>query len=190
MDKLIKNVNKLTYATSTIAGVILVADVLLVIVNIIMRRLFNTPIFGASELICYAALIAAAFAFLETDWLQINVEMTLLHEKVSERAGDILRFITTLFSAVVFVYVSYTSISDTINKYTLNNVSTELMIPLFIPSIFVSASLICITILLFLKTAVRGYGLKNHIHYHFSKASEAEEAAMISENNDTKEEES
>lgn len=85
-------------------GAILCAVVLLIVVNVVLRRIFNAPIEGEYEM---AELVigAAAFAFFPyCQWHGGNIRVDLLIERLPPAAGRALEILAQiLFTAVAVI---------------------------------------------------------------------------------------
>ncbi|NLO96693.1 MAG: TRAP transporter small permease [Peptococcaceae bacterium] len=163
MNKLVRITDRTWDITSKVASVFLTVIMLLIIANIVMRRFFNAPIFGSTELVRYFSLAAASFALAQNEWFEGNIKMTLFLELVSEKLRKIILFIGSIICTAAFSYISYLLVGQAIAKYVKNDVSTELNIPIFIMAGILALGFIFLTISLLLKTIVNGYNLKNNV---------------------------
>ena len=160
MIKLASVSNKICKNITMIGGIFLTINVLLVIVNIIMRRVFNAPIFGSTEYVQYISLIAGSFGLCQNEWYGGNVTMTMLQEKLSERTADWVRFICSSVSSVMFCYVSYLMINDSVAKYVKQDVTNTLAMPKWIFVAILAFGIVCLTLAIIVKTIILGYTAK------------------------------
>jgi TRAP-type C4-dicarboxylate transport system permease small subunit len=139
---------------------LLVFNMLLIVANIILRRFFNSPIFGSTELVRYLSLCAASFALSDNEWVDGNVNMTLLLEMMSNKTRDIMVFLGNVFCAVSFVLISYLLIIQAISKYTKGDITTELGIPIWIPASILAFGFVVLTLMIAIKSVILGWALK------------------------------
>lgn len=152
--------DKIWRYTNIIATIFLAAIVFVIILNIIMRRFFNMPIFGSTEIIRYCSLGAASFALCQNEWFEGNVKMTILTETLSKKKRQILDFIVNIICTVAFMYISYLLVQQAIDKFVNKDVSIELNFPLFIAAGILAGGVILLTICILIKTISNAYSLK------------------------------
>ncbi len=159
MRKLATGAYHVWNVSSMVAGVFLTFNMLVIIANIIMRRLFSTPIFGSTEIVSYVSLITASFAVAQNEWFDGNIRMTLVMELISKKAGKILHFIDYIVCSIAFVYVSYLLVRQAADKFIVADFSSDLRIPLFIFAGVLALGFILLTACIILKTVILGYGM-------------------------------
>lgn len=160
MKRLAANSGKIWGFTSAIAGVVLTFNMLLIIANIIMRRFFNAPIYGSTELVRYASLVGASFGLAQNEWFEGNIKMTLLTEHIEQKAADIIRFICDVICSIAFSYISYLLIIQAVSKYIKADASTDLRLPIFVFASILAFGFIVLTICLIIKAIIQGYIVK------------------------------
>ena len=175
-----ENVSKIVNILSVLPKIMVAVDMLVVVANVIMRRFFNMPIHGATEVICYLGLATASLALFFTEWTEGNVKMTFLNEHLSERAGDILDMIINIACVPVMAYATYLIAQMAVSKFNKGDRSVELGFPMWIVALVLTIGFALITIVILCKAIVRIYDVKNGIHTDFRVgAGEAAEAAEI-----------
>ena len=102
-----------------VGGICLFLDMAFVVVNIILRA-FNHPVFGSTEIVRYAALLAAAMGLAYNQFEDGNIKVTLVLDKLSQKGRDILGFIVECILTGGFVLIAYY-----INKSSLPGTSIE-----------------------------------------------------------------
>jgi len=95
-------VDTVTLIFVRISSVILVALVLLMIINILGRRLFNRPISGTVELVQYGMLACMALAVSRTGFEGRHLSVSLLLEILPKKARGIWECICQLIAGVIF----------------------------------------------------------------------------------------
>ena len=157
MIKLASVSNKVFHAITWVGGIVLTINVLLVVANILLRRLFGNPIFGATEYVQYISLIAGALALCQNEWYGGNVTMTLVLEHLSNKVECVVRFICDIISAIGFTYVSYLMITDTYGKFIQNDVTNTLGMPRWIFVAILAFGVVMLTLAIYVKTIIQGY---------------------------------
>ena len=152
---------KTWHITSVIGAVFIVFYMLLTVANIIMRRAFNAPIFGVTEMICYASMVACCFGLAQTAWKDGNVSMTIIHEMLPPRARRAMYAAEGLVSTIGVGYVAYQCILQIFVKFRTGGTTTDTGIPLYILTIFLAMGFVFLCICLFMKFIIRVYEI-NH----------------------------
>ena len=132
MDKYEKTMGKFFSFTTYISDGFLLFIMLIVVANVIFRRFLNSPIYGSTEIVCYASLAAASLGLAQTEWLDGNVRMTLILEKTGVKFGTFLNLIVNIVGTVGFIIVGILMIRQSMNKYHDGQISTELHMPMYI----------------------------------------------------------
>lgn len=157
MRSLATNAYKVWKATGLFAGIFLTANMLIIIANIIMRRFFNSPIYGSTEIVSYLSLITASFALAQNEWFDGNIRMSLVIEILPHKLSQWLIFIDYIICSVAFVYVSYLLGDQAVRKYATGDISTDLGVPLYIFSSVLALGFAILTVCIIIKTLVYGY---------------------------------
>ena len=95
-------VDTITLIFARISSVILVLLVLMMIVNILGRRLFGRPISGTVELVQYGMLACMALAVSRTGFEGRHLSVTLLLEVLPKKARGIWECICQLIAGTIF----------------------------------------------------------------------------------------
>ncbi len=157
-------IGKIFSFTTYISDAFLVFIMLIVVINVIGRRFFNTPIYGATELVCYGSLAAAAFGLAQTEWLDGNVRMTLILEKTGVKFGTFLNLIVNIVGTIGFIIVGALMIRQSVTKFSDGSISTELHIPMYVVCavlavgfVLLAVALITKMVLYFLRVKEKNY---------------------------------
>jgi TRAP-type C4-dicarboxylate transport system permease small subunit len=159
------SVNKIWLVLARISSVFLVAEMLFIVVNIIMRSMFKTPVIGSTEIVKYVSLTGAAFAVSHNEWMDGNIRVTMLLEIVSRKAEDIISFIAYALLSGSLVYVTYILFRQFIKFHTNGDVTTELNMPSWIFAGILAFGFATLTLCCFSKTIIRGYYLFKGIDF-------------------------
>jgi len=157
MEKLLLNANKIWKTEAAIACAFLFANVMLIMANIIMRRFFNAPIFGSTELIRYISLVAASLSIAQNEWIGGNISMTLIPEKLKAKAATRLGSITSTVVAGFFILVTYLLYIQVHDKFVKLDVSYELQLPVWIFALVLAVGFTALTATTIIKTILLWY---------------------------------
>ena len=155
MEKLTAISEKMWRITSIISGFILAGYMVLVVVNVLMRKLGGRPIFGIIELICYLSLVACCFALAQTEWKNGNVTMTLVRDYLKPKAQAVFAVVVYAICFVAFIYVFVQCLLNAADKYRVGGATPDLYIPLYIITYLLAAGFIMLDICIFIKLILR-----------------------------------
>lgn len=161
MEKYEKTMSKIWGVTTQISNLFLFIIMMLVVVNVIARRLFNSPIFGVTELVCYGSLASAAFGLAQTEWLDGNVRMTLILERTGVKFGCILNLIVNIVGLLGFSYVSYFLVMQAFTKLENGQLSSEIRFPMYIVTGILAVGFILLTLAILAKLILYILRIKN-----------------------------
>jgi TRAP-type C4-dicarboxylate transport system permease small subunit len=160
VEKFVNVTGRIWKYVSYAAMVCLIANVLIIIANIIMRRFFGAPIWGSTEYVKYLSLVGASFALVQNEWFDGNIRMTLLPEKIPQAGKNVLTFIVNLVCSVAFVYISYLLVLSAYSKYLKWDISPDLQLPIFWFVTILAIGFIILTIGLICKTIISAHTLR------------------------------
>lgn len=168
MDRIVKMSRTIWKSFSAIAAVFMIIIILVIIANIILRRVFNAPIFGSTEIVQYAGLVVASLAIVEAEWTEGNITMALFIDMMSQHARNILMAIEFTINSIIFIVLDYLLIQDVIAKFNKGTVTPELKFPRWIPSTFLAVGFIGLTLVLIVKTAMYYQAIKTREPINFA----------------------
>ena len=116
--------------SALMGGFVLTGIVLLVVVSVIGRKVFNSPIEGDFELVELFIGIAVISFFPYCQWQKANIKVDL----VLEKAGPVLHRVLTLVNLTAFVaviaFLTYWTIDGTTHAFADGEETMMLEIPL------------------------------------------------------------
>jgi len=137
----LNSVNKILELVSRRIGdmglVTLMAMVLLVVVDVVIRRLFNSPLSFSFELIEVFLVVCVFFALTYTTSLQRHISVNVLTSRFPE-AQRIIDIVTDFISMVVFALIGWQSILQAAFIRDIGKVTGILGIPYY-PFLYVVA---------------------------------------------------
>ena len=122
-----------------------------VIVNILARRLFNSAIFGATEIVSYLSLFIGSIGLGRQEWTDGNIRMTILGDALPKRGKWLLEAIICVICTIGFAVVSYFIGKQAVVKAIAGNHTTNLHIPMCIPYGFMSVCFAFLTVCIAVK---------------------------------------
>jgi C4-dicarboxylate transporter DctQ subunit len=161
MENFANRINKVWEISTKISIAFLFILMILVVVNVVARRLFNAPIFGVTELVSYGSLAAASFGLAQTEWMDGNVRMTLILERVSAKTGCIINLIINIIGLFGFSYVSYFMVLQALEKLANGQLSSEIRFPMYIVTGILAIGFILLTIAILTKVILYVLRIKN-----------------------------
>ena len=154
MDKLIRRAGKTWRYLSWVAMATLFANSLIVIVNIILRRFFNAPIYGATEIVRYLSLFTASFAIADNEWVDGNVNMLLIVDALPEKTRKWVLCAANFVTSIGFGIVDWLLIQQTIRRFFDQTATTEIGLPLWIPNAVLTLGFCTLTIVIAAKAII------------------------------------
>lgn len=147
MIKAISFYKKLSTKLDLIAAVVLFANCLMVVANVITRSaIIEMPIFGVYEIVCYLSLISISFALAKCAIEGGHTNLTFLLEKMSERKAKIITIIVNIIILINFVLITWNVILYTIGRVAVGDVSPVMRLPIVYVMAIVSIGFVLLTL--------------------------------------------
>lgn len=138
MDTAIKIFKQVSKKIDIIAAVILFANCILVSVNVITRSaLFEFPIFGVYEIVCYLSLISVSLALARCAIEGGHTNLTFLLEKLSEKKSKTVTIIVNIIILINFISITWNLILYTITRFQVGEVSPVMRLPIHYIMLFI-----------------------------------------------------
>ena len=102
MKRVTKVFDMVTTVFIRISSVILIALVVLMIVNVIGRKLFNSPISGTIELVQYGILICIGLAISRTGFEDRQLSVTMIQELLPAKGRAVLKCFCSCVAGLLF----------------------------------------------------------------------------------------
>ena len=132
MQKRKNIVDSITMIFTRISSVILMLLILMMVVNVVGRKLFNAPISGAVELVEYGMLTCMALAISRTGFEDRQLSVTIIQELMPVKMRAIFKCICNIIAAVVFGRLIFRFIEILPESMTSGRVSDVLYIPYYL----------------------------------------------------------
>jgi|GEM_PF-2443642 len=168
-ERLIKICSKTFGGFSAVGCVFLVSYMMITIANIVLRRFFNSPIHGSTELIQYFALVTGCLSIIETEWSDGFPSLTILTEKLPTKVYNVMMSIVFTINSLICIVLSWMFFRDMMRRYGLGTVTSELGIPRWIFSLILAIGIIVMTVVLIVKTILYFRSIKTGERLNFFK---------------------
>ncbi|NLL21194.1 MAG: TRAP transporter small permease [Firmicutes bacterium] len=151
MDKIIRSYEKVCQKFDLIGAIILLVICLIVVLNIILRAVFNNPIYGAYEYVCYLSVVVISFALANCAIQGGHTNVTFLLEKFSLKTQRIITIITETVIFVNFLLIMWKLAEYAQKTYLAGDVSSNLRIPLHYVVVVIVAGIFLLALFSLLK---------------------------------------
>lgn len=143
-----------------VAGLVLMLLVLLIVADVTLRRVFNSPLTFSYEIIGFGLVIVIWGAILYSTSQERHISIDVLVSHLSAKIRQFLRLIFDLVSAVVFFLIGWQSISYAIKSRNLHQASPILDLPIyfFIFIVALGSILAGLILLIIFIDSIRGKG--------------------------------
>ena len=139
MERLESIYHRITKSVTLLSSIALVIMMLITVVNILSRAVFNFSINGTYEIARFMCLTIVVFAIPNAELESAMVSVTFLEEWTSPRFSNRIKILCDFLGTAFFGFVGVYYINQAISKAAANSVSTTLLLPLWIPMIALSA---------------------------------------------------
>ncbi len=134
MKRMMAGIRKTDAFFYILAGVVLVAMVLLTLFDVILRN-FGRPITGSMEIIQYGGAIVFGFSAPYATFLKAQVQVDLVTDKLRPKVRRIVSIVTRLAGLSIFLFVSYNFFLYGLDVKRTGEVTPSFRIPYF-PIVF------------------------------------------------------
>ena len=136
----------LANGVSVLLGLTLIVAVVINIVNVVGRYVFNSPVEGADEVEIFLMIGLAFFGALVAHINGRHLRMDVLARRFPPRGGRAVKALEALVAVVVCGVVSWASFNYTSRIWRLNSHSDNAHIPMWIPHSILTASFTLMTL--------------------------------------------
>ena len=175
MNSVNQKAEKIYRAMQYISCALLVFMMAILILNIILRALFNTPIYGTFESVSYLSMLIVIFALAINEYKDGNLTVDMILEVLRPKSRNVLEIFNDFVSIGMCILLTYESFLDTINKYTKGDLTPNLYIPQWILVLCLTIGFVVLTICLILKVITK---IVNHKYMSNGKIVKDKEEGM------------
>ena len=127
ISRLVKWLNNISKAMAIISAAMIVIIVFIVIIDIFGRFLFNAPLTGSYEMLCFFMGGISFFAFAYVQQLQRHINVDVFSSKFSKRTNLVIQLILLVVVLVVFTSLSIEGGKSAIDAWVKGDVTFGLV---------------------------------------------------------------
>ena len=136
---------------SRVASVVLLLMMFLTVSDVFLRKVFAKSILGTVEITEFMMVVLVFFGLAQTEAANGNVSVDIVIDRFSEHTQLVIEMVTQFCCAVLFVFITWFSLTYAMTKVGSGEVSQDLWIPVYPFVFFVVAGCAVLTIVLFVK---------------------------------------
>jgi TRAP-type C4-dicarboxylate transport system permease small subunit len=133
-----KALSEVTHRVSNLGQSVLMVMVLLVIVDIVLRRIFNSPLAWSLEVVEVMLVVVVFFSVAYCGTRRGHVSIDVLVSRFPHKARAIIDIFTYFFSIVLFGFMTWGGVVSAMDKWDAHRITGILPIPIY-PFAFVVA---------------------------------------------------
>lgn len=126
---LIRLTNVTVTASAAVAGVVLVALMLLTVADVIGRYFFHAPLNGVFDLTQFAVLVMTFLSFAYCGFRGAHVVIELLYDRIPKAAQFAVRRVSNAVGAILFAVIAWRAVVQSVDVRDFNETSQLLTIP-------------------------------------------------------------
>ena len=116
-------------ASAAVAGVVLVALMLMTVADVVGRYFFNSPLNGVFDLTQFSVLVMTFLSFAYCGFRGAHVVIELLYDRIPAGAQFAVRRISNAAGAILFAVIAWRAVVQSIDVRDFNETSQLLTIP-------------------------------------------------------------
>lgn len=157
MQKRKNIVDSITMVFTRISSVILMLLILMMVVNVVGRKLFNAPISGAVELVEYGMLTCMALAISRTGFEDRQLSVTIIQEMMPAKVRAVFKCVCNIIAGIVFGSLIFRFIEILPESMASGRVSDVLYIPYYLVHLLLILAMILVALSFFYQAALAIY---------------------------------
>ncbi len=114
-----------------IAASVLSAMMFLIMTDVVLRYVFNSPITGSYEIIQYMMAVLVSFAVVYCGYKRSHVSVDIVFDLLPPRPRSIVAFLGSLIVLILFILIAWQNVLYVKETYDQRLTSTILYIPTF-----------------------------------------------------------
>ena len=114
-----------------IAGIVLTAMMFLIMTDVVLRYVFNSPITGSYEIIQYMMAILISFAVVYCAYKRSHVSVDIVFDLLPPKPQSIVACLGSLIVLILFILIAWENVLYIKETYDQRLTSTVLYIPTF-----------------------------------------------------------
>ena len=153
-------IGRIARGSSTLAGLAVLAIVLLISFDVLMRYFFNEPQLFVDELASFLEVLVIFGGLAQTFRVGGHVRVDLLTGRLPAPVRAWLRLVTLIIGLAFLGVVMWTTAQSALTAYRYGRVSSVMLYPLWLPMVLIplGLGLMAVTMLATLKRQLRALG--------------------------------
>ena len=141
-----------------IAAIVLTAMMFLILTDVVLRYVFNSPITGSYEIIQYMMAILISFAIVYCAYKRSHVSVDIVFDQLPPKPQSIVACLGSLIVLILFILIAWENVLYIKETYDQRLTSTILYIPTypFVASVAVGFVAICLVMFIEFLHALHG----------------------------------
>ena len=127
-----KVLDKATSYFRVLSCILFLAVAVLTLVNVIGRSFFNSPLQGATEIVQYGTMLAAAAVMSRTGFEHRHIIVNVIFRRFPKMMQKILSAIANILGTIVFGGVAYLYYRNVVKNFVGGRVTDALQIPYWV----------------------------------------------------------
>jgi TRAP-type C4-dicarboxylate transport system permease small subunit len=141
-----------------IAAGVLSAMMFLIMTDVILRYVFNSPIVGSYEIVQYMMTVLVSFAVVYCGYKRSHVSVDIVFDQLPPRPRSIVAFLGSLIVLILFILIARENVLYIKETYDQKLTSTILYIPTFpfVAAVAIGFVAFCLVIFVEFFNSLRG----------------------------------
>ncbi len=131
-----------------IAGISVIAIMVIVCINVIGRSLFGMPLKGTVDILSQMGVFVIACAIAYTQFVKGHIRITILLDRLPKRASHFINLIMDTLGVILFIIITWQSILYTKEEYKIGELTEVLRMPVMPFAAIVSLGCLSLTLVL------------------------------------------
>ncbi len=127
-----KVLDKATSYFRVLSCILFLAVAVLTLINVVGRSFFNSPLQGATEIVQYGTMLAAAAVMSRTGFEHRHIIVNVIFRRFPKMMQKILSAIANILGTIVFGGVSYLYYRNVVKNFVGGRVTDALQIPYWV----------------------------------------------------------
>ncbi|NLD36222.1 MAG: TRAP transporter small permease [Desulfatiglans sp.] len=143
-----KTVNFISRFLNWIAGISVIAIMVIVCINVIGRSVFGAPLKGTVDILSQMGVLVIACAIAYTQVVKGHIRITILLDRLPGSVGLIIKALMDIMGVILFFIITWQSILYTKGVYEIGELTEVLRMPVLPFAAIVSLGCLALTLVL------------------------------------------
>jgi TRAP-type C4-dicarboxylate transport system permease small subunit len=143
-----KTVHLISRCLNWIAGISVIAIIVIVCINVIGRSVFGMPLKGTVDILSQMGVLVIACAIAYTQVVKGHIRITILLERLPKRASHFINIIMDILGVILFFIITWQSMLYTKGEYEIGELTEVLRMPVMPFAAIVSLGCLALTLVL------------------------------------------